>query len=149
MVRLFRQKSGRRKTVEAELDLIGNEEDAARDAEWTQQWRKSVLDNTWNRLLSEEGGKPGPAWHVLKLKTDDPDASSEVLAERLSQKTGTAIRADNCRQILKRARIRFTAHLLDEVRAGLNSESEDRLQGELAALGLLEFVRDYLPEADN
>lgn len=149
MVRTSWQKAGRRKTVDAELDLIGNEEDSARDAEWTQQWRKAVLDHTWNRLLTEEGGKPGPAWHVLKLKTDYPDASSENLADLMSRKTGTTIRADNCRQILKRARTRFAAHLLDEIRAGLDSESEDRLQEELAALGLLELVRDYLPESDD
>jgi RNA polymerase sigma-70 factor (ECF subfamily) len=149
MVKSSWQKAGRRKTVDAELDLIGNKEDAARDAEWTQQWRKAVLDHTWNRLLAEEGGKPGPAYHALKLKTEYPDASSEELAERLSMKTGTTVRADNCRQILKRARTRFAAHLLDEVRAGLDSESEERLQEELAALGLLELVRDYLPDADE
>lgn len=148
MVRTSWQKSGRRKTVDAELDLIGRE-DSAQDAEWTAQWRKAVLDNTWNRLLAEEGGKPGPAYHALKLRTEFPDANSEDLAERLSQKTGTAIRPDNGRQILKRARNRFAGHLLDEVRAGLESESEERLHEELTALGLLELVRDYLPDADD
>ena len=148
MVRTSWQKSGRRKTVDAELDLIGRE-DSAQDAEWTAQWRKAVLNNTWNRLLAEEGGKPGPAYHALKLRTEFPDASSEELAERLSQKTGTAIRPDNSRQILKRARNRFAGHLLDEVRAGLESESEERLHEELAALGLLELVRDYLPDTED
>ena len=128
--------------------MIGRE-DSAQDAEWTAQWRKSVLDNTWNRMLAEEGGKAGPAYHALKLRTEFPDASSDELAERLSLKTGTTVRADNGRQILKRARNRFAGHLLDEVRAGLDSESEDRLHEELAALGLLELVRDYLPEADE
>ena len=148
MVRSSWQKSGRRKTVAAELDLLEDKEDASIDAEWTQQWRKAVLDQTWNRMLAEEGGKPGAAYHALKLKTELPDISSEILAERLSAKTGTTIRADNSRQILKRARVRFAAHLLDEVRAGMESESDDRLQEELAALGLLELVRDYLPETD-
>ena len=134
--------------MDAELDLIGRE-DSTEDAEWTSQWRKSVLDNTWNRLLAEEGGKPGVAYHALKLRTEFPDASSDELAERLSQKTGTAIRPDNGRQILKRARNRFAGHLLDEVRAGLDSESEDRLHEELAALGLLELIRDYLPKDDD
>ena len=148
MVRTHWQKSGQRKTVDAELDLIGDPEEASQDAEWTQLWRKTVLDHTWSRLLAEEGGKPGPGYLSLKLKTEFPDDSSEVLAERLSRKTGTTIRADNGRQILKRARVRFAFHLLDEVRAGLDSESDDRLQEELAALGLLGMVRDYLPERD-
>ena len=149
MVRTSWQKAGRQKTVDTELDLLGNEEEAEREAEWTAQWRKSLLDNTWNRLLAEDGGKPGPAYHVLKLRADFPDADSDELAERLSRKTGTAVRPDNCRQILKRARARFTAHLLDEVRAGLDSESDDRLQEELGALGLLELVRDSLPDSDD
>ena len=149
MVRSSWQKSGRRRTVDTELDLIGNQDEATQDAEWTQLWRKSVLDHTWSRMLAEEGGKPGSAYHALKLKTESPDASSEALAEKLSRSTGTVIRADNCRQILRRARARFVAHLLDEVRAGLDSESDDRLQEELAALGLLELVRGYLPENDE
>ena len=149
MVRSSWQKSGQRRTVDAELDLIGNQDEATQDAEWTQLWRKSVLDHAWNRMLAEEGGKPGSAYHALKLKTESPDASSEALAEKLSRSTGTVIRADNCRQILRRARARFAAHLLDEVRAGLDSESDDRLQEELAALGLLELVRGYLPENDE
>ncbi len=148
MVRTSWQKSGRRKTVDSELDLIGRE-DSAQDTEWTAQWRKAVLDNTWSRLLAEEGGKPGPAYHALKLRTEFPDASSEELAERLSRKTGTAIRPDNGRQILKRARNRFAGHLLDEIRAGLESESDERLQEELAALELLELVRDFLPASDE
>ncbi len=149
MVKTSWQQSGKRRTVDTELDSLGNSEDETRDAEWTQLWRKTVLDHTWNRLLAEEGGKPGPAYQALKLKTEFPDASSEELAEMLSSKTGSVVRADNCRQILKRARTRFAMHLLDEVRAGLDSESDDRLQEELGALGLLELVRDYLPGGDD
>lgn len=149
MVKSSWQKTGLRRTVDTEVDSLGSSENDALDAEWTQIWRKTVLDHTWNRLLAEEGGKPSPAYHALKLKADFPDASSEELAERLGRKTGVAVRADNCRQILKRARTRFAMHLLDEVRAGLDAESEDRLQEELAALGLLELVRDYLPEAED
>ncbi|MBL8819174.1 MAG: sigma-70 family RNA polymerase sigma factor [Planctomyces sp.] len=143
MVRTSWQKSGRRKSADVELDLIAKD-DATHDAEWTSQWRKTVLDNTWNRMLAEEEGRPGVQYQALKLKTEFPDDSSEALAEKLSRKTGTEIRADNGRQILRRARSRFAAHLIDEVRAGLDAESEERLQEELAALGLLELIRGFL-----
>ena len=144
IVRNSWEKDGRRKTVDADLDLIAREEADSIDSEWTALWRKSVLDNTWNRLLAEDEGKPNPGYQALKLRSEFPDATSDELAEKLSVKTGTSIRPDNCRQILKRARNRFADHLLDEVRASLDSESEDRLQEELGALGLLEFVRDHL-----
>ena len=131
------------------MELIGSEDNAASESEWTRVWRTSVLDNTWNRLLTEDGGKPGPGYVALKLRAEFPDANSDELAEKMSVRTGTAVRPDNGRQILKRARNRFASHLLDEVRGGLDSETDDRLQEELAALGLLEFVRDFLPDAEK
>lgn len=145
MVRTLWQKSGNRRIIDADLDDVQTAEEAVHDARWTEQWRKSVLDHTWNRLQAEDGST-GSRFLALRLRTDFPDDSSEKLAERLSRKTGTEIRPDNLRQILKRARTRFAEHLLDEVRAGLDSEADDRLQDELSALGLLEFVKDYLPE---
>lgn len=141
MVRNSWQKAGRRKSADVDLDLI-LKDDAAQESEWTQQWRKTVLDNTWNRMLAEEGGRPGVQYHVLKLRAEFPECSSEELAAMLGKKTASEIRPDNCRQILRRARTRFVAHLLDEVRAGLEAESEERLQEELAALGLLDYLKD-------
>lgn len=145
MIRSHWEKSARHRTAEVRLDQPDNKDEERRESEWIQLWRRSVLDHTWNRMLADDGGKPGTAWHALKLRTELPDATSEDLASRLSLRIGTEIRADNYRQILKRARQRFVAHLLDEIRAGLDTESEDRLQEELAALGLLELVRESLP----
>lgn len=149
MVRSFREKSSRRKVVDADPALVERSSETHEEAEWLCVWQKSVLDQTWDRMRAEDGESPGAAWQVLKLRAEFPDASSEELAERLSLKSGTMIRADYCRQLLKRARSRFVAHLLDEVRAGLDSESEDRLQEELAALGLLELVRDHLARSEK
>ncbi|WP_010587041.1 RNA polymerase sigma factor [Schlesneria paludicola] len=143
------QKSQRRKTVDVELDLIGSDAGDSADREWTDQWRKSVLDHAWNRFLMDQGGKSTAGYQALKLKMEFPDADSDELAERLSHQTGTAIRADNFRQILKRARTRFAAHLFDEVRAGLESESIASLEEELSALGLLDFVRHDLPASQG
>lgn len=96
MVRSSWQKSNKRKTVDAELDLIGSDE-SEQDEQWTAQWRNSVLDNTWNRLMNEEGGKPSSGFHALKLRVEFPDANSEELADMLGRKVGTSIRPDNLR----------------------------------------------------
>ena len=149
LARSSHSKSARRRTVEAELDTIPADANTDQDDEWTRLWRKSVLDHVWNRLLKEEGGKPGPATHALRIRTEFPDADSTTLAEVFSQKTGTSTRPENFRQILKRARSRFAGHLIDEVKSGLDSESTEHLQDELSALGLLDLVRDALPEADE
>ncbi len=60
----------------------------------------------------------------------------------LGKQLGVTLKADNCRQMLRRARLRFAEHLVDEVRSGLDDESDERLQEELSALNLLEWVRD-------
>lgn len=143
------EKEKRRKPTEAELDLYADKSFEAQDAEWTRAWQKTVLDHTWNRMQSQKGNEPNPAYEVLRLRAAHPDASSEELAILLGKVLKKEVKPDSCRQILKRARRTFAEHLLDEIRAGLDDEAEDRLQDELASLGLLELVREYLPEVES
>lgn len=149
MVRNHWDRSNRRRTSDANLDLVLDSNAAnEQDQDWTSAWQRSVLDHTWARLQAEdqqlgESGKSNSATTLLRLRTTHPDASSEELASMLSEQLGTTIKPDNCRQMLRRARLRFAEHLIDEVRSGLDDESDDRLQEELSALNLLDWVRDF------
>ncbi|MBL8892517.1 MAG: sigma-70 family RNA polymerase sigma factor [Planctomycetaceae bacterium] len=144
MIRNHWEKKNRRRTTDAGLDLVQDHSEQEQESDWTAAWQRSVLDHTWARMLAEEGGQPGPAYLVLKLRTEFPEASSDELADRLSKQLRSEIRPDNCRQMLRRARAKFAKHLLDEVRAGLDDESDSRVQEELASLGLLPWVRDLV-----
>jgi DNA-directed RNA polymerase specialized sigma24 family protein len=138
-------KASRRKSADLDPDLLGAADDHT-DAEWASVWQQNVLDHAWTALKEYERDNPGTRAHaVLKLRTDFPDDTSEQLADQLSAKVGTTIRPDACRQMLRRARVRFAALLIEEVQMGLADPSPDRVTDELAALGLLEFVRDFLP----
>lgn len=86
-----------------------------------------------------------PAHTLLRLRTDFPDDTSDQLADKLSQKLGTPIRPDACRQMLRRARLKFAELLVDEIRLGLDDPTPARVEEELAALELLDHVRDFLP----
>jgi RNA polymerase sigma-70 factor (ECF subfamily) len=150
MIRNHWEKSNRRRGASANLDLVHDGMHERQETDWTAAWQRSVLDHTWARMLNDDqrtevGGKPSPGYAVLKLRTEFPDATSDELAQMLSEKIGSTVKPDNCRQILRRARSRFTEYLLDEIRAGLDEESDERIQEELAALNLLDWVKDYCP----
>jgi hypothetical protein len=146
MVRNHWEKSTRDRRSEANLDLVADDAAAEQDREFTAAWRRSVLNHTWSRIDEEDrkagAGKSNNAMDVLRLRIDHPDASSVELTELLSARWKTEIKPDHCRQLLSRARKRFAAVLIDEIRSGLDDESDDRLQEELASLELLEWMGD-------
>ncbi len=142
MIRTHWQKANRRRPADADLSLLQDDFNEKQDQDWTAAWQRTVIEQTWSRMLAEDEGQPSAGFRLLKLRVQMPDASSEALAEALGKRLNQTIKPDNCRQMLKRARARFAAHLLDEIRASLDDESEDRVQQELADLGLLEWIRD-------
>jgi RNA polymerase sigma-70 factor (ECF subfamily) len=144
MIRNHWEKKNRRRATDAGLDEVHDHSEQEQESDWTAAWQRSVLDHTWARMLAEDGGQPSPAYQLLKLRAEFPEASSEELAERLGKQLRTEIRPDNCRQMLRRARGKFAQHLLDEVRAGLDDESDYRVQEELASLGLLPWFKDLI-----
>jgi RNA polymerase sigma factor (sigma-70 family) len=137
-------KANRRKTADADLDLVGREDES--DPRWDAEWQANVLDHAWAALKEAERKTPtSPAWTLLKLRAEFPEATSDELAEKLGAKTKTTVRADACRQMLRRARLRFAEALVTEVGVGLADPSPARVAEELAALGLLGYVQDFLP----
>ncbi|MFO0814562.1 MAG: sigma-70 family RNA polymerase sigma factor [Gemmatales bacterium] len=133
------EKSKVRKTVDAEIDYVTEENSS--DVDWQAAWQGTVIDHVWGRLQVEERNEKGvPAYSVLQLRTQYPDESSEQLAARYSQEAGSTIRPDAWRQMLRRARVKFAEVLVEEVRMGLDDPSADSVQEELAAMGLLEYV---------
>lgn len=137
-------KANRRKTADADLTLVGRED--ADDPAWTAEWQANVLDHAWAALKEFERKNPAsPAHTLLKLRTEFPDATSDELAAKLAAKTKAAVKADACRQMLRRARLRFAEALVTEVGVGLADPTPARVAEELAALGLLDHVKDFLP----
>ncbi len=109
-------------------------------------WRSAVLDLAWKALEEYERTHPGSAaFSVLRLRADLPDADMEELAARLSEKTGKPFQAGALRQQLRRARLRFAQLLLEEIAAGMDDPTPERVEEELRDVGLFPYVSDYLP----
>jgi len=138
------QEKRRRK---ADLDVACVAEDDPEDDErWLAQWRQGVLDLAWKALEQHEHSRPGSvAYRLLRLRTDHPDDTSEQLAERLSQQLGQTLRADAVRQKLRRARLQFVDLLIGEVANGLHEPTPEKIEDELVALRLMDFLRELLP----
>jgi RNA polymerase sigma factor (sigma-70 family) len=126
-------------------DLPAESPDPERDP-WLSEWRQRVLDLVWNALEDRERRQPGSAvCTLLRLRMNNPDDTSEQLAEKLSLKFGRPVRTDSLRQKLRRSRLLFVDLLLAEIGRALDDPTPAKIEDELIALGLHEFVRDLLP----
>lgn len=146
MTRNIWSKQKVRKTVDYDIDQNEDGTENESDLVWTEGWRQQLLELAWNQLQEYQQSHAGSvAYTILKLRADYPDASSEELAERLGQKIGKPVRADQARQQLRRARVRFAELLVVEVSDGIGVTTKERVEEELAELQLLERIRDLLP----
>jgi RNA polymerase sigma-70 factor (ECF subfamily) len=140
-------KQSRRQTETMAAEPASTAGDDARDQEWLAAWQKTVLDQALNACKDEDDGKSSaPAHLLLKLRTESPGATSNELAEKLGGMIGSPVRPEAFRQMLRRARLKYARCIVREIESGLDEQSPQRVLDELAALELLEYVRDFLPD---
>jgi RNA polymerase sigma-70 factor (ECF subfamily) len=116
------------------------------DQAWLADWQRCVLGKAWRALDTHERKSAGNLFHtVLRLSVDHPEEDSVQQAERTSQIVGRTVRPEAFRKQLSRARRMFAEVLADEVSDTLENPTRERVEEELIDLGLMPFVRDYLP----
>jgi RNA polymerase sigma factor (sigma-70 family) len=120
-------------------------DEAERD--WLDQWRSCVLDQALRALerRQREAGEGNLSYTVIRLSLDHPGDDSAALAARASQQSGRPLSAEAFRKQLSRARRALAELIVAEVRQTLDGASDDEVVEELAELGLLGHVKDYLP----
>lgn len=118
----------------------------AADQQWEAEWRQCVLARAWQALESQERRAPASLCHtVLQLSVQYPDEDSKSLAARASGQAGRPIRPDAFRKQVSRARRVFAELLLAEVASTLESPTPEQIEEELIDVGLMEYVREFLP----
>jgi RNA polymerase sigma factor (sigma-70 family) len=128
------------------LETVPAVAESQADGAWLAQWRHCLLQRVWDRLEQHEHQAPeGLAYTVLRLAADHEGEDSTALARRASSRAGRQIRADAFRKQLSRARRRFAELLFKEVQQTLQRPSNTAVVQELRELGLMQYVRDYLP----
>jgi hypothetical protein len=113
---------------------------------WIAGCRSSLLRGALAVLQEYQEQHPGNVFYtVLQLKARHPKERSDQLAARLSEKTGRPFTPENARKQLERARHWFAELLLFQVKCSLSNPTQHQVQEELVDLGLLDYVRDFLP----
>lgn len=99
-------------------------------------WRETLLESAWSRLLQLQQHSGKPYHTILKLRVDHPELSTAKL-QTLSESRGMKAYSPNAfRVLLHRARKRFAALLLEQVRESVQSPNETAVEMELIELGL-------------
>jgi DNA-directed RNA polymerase specialized sigma24 family protein len=148
MVRTFWTRKQRRASVHLDEALTPAVEDPdpSDDSDWNAAWRRSLLDMTWAALEAyQQAHKGSVSWTLLRLRKEYPEDNSSQLAARLSAATRQSFRAEAIRQQLRRARLRFAELLIEEIARCLDHPTPEAVEEELIEVGLMEYVRDFLP----
>lgn len=133
----------------AELDRVpAPAAESEAETAWLAEWRNCLLNRAWEDLEHHERQAPdGLAYTVLRLAADHPDEDSPALAARAAARVGRGISPEAFRKQLSRARRRFAQLLANAVRQTLERPRPQDVVEELSDLGLMEYVRDFLPES--
>lgn len=112
----------------------------ASEQDFAASWREEVLEQTWQAL-----GNFNPTYRAaLFLRIQEPDLTSNEMAEKLTAQLGKPISAALVRKALQRAHEKFADLLLDEVAASLEDTTAGELENELRELDLLRYCRSAL-----
>jgi DNA-directed RNA polymerase specialized sigma24 family protein len=137
-----------RQSLPAPAPASASADDESLEQEWVAEWRKCVLDRSWRALERYEASNAGSAGlphTTLRLVVEYPDRDSKSLAAQATQLTGQRLNAEGFRQRLSRARRVFARLVVQEVAETLQSPTPDQVEDELVVLGLMGYVRRYLP----
>ncbi len=144
----FQRKQSRRKWKS--IRLSENDVPATEltfDEEWNRGWTNVLLERAWDFLKSHQKANPGNySYAVLKASTEHPEKTSASLAAELSESIGQSLSAEAYRKQLSRARRVFAETILREVADTIESAEPTSVLDELTDLGLLVYVRDFLPK---
>lgn len=135
-------------TEEMLASIIQPNSDA--DRAWSSEWHDCLLERVWQSLeLHQQTSSDNLFYSVLRLHTDNPAASSDEHAIRLSEQLGRPVRADAFRQQLHRARKHFAKLIVAEIQQTLQNPNAESVEQELIDLDLMPFVREFLPNRDR
>ncbi len=116
-----------------------------------QNWRDEMLAKAWTALGEAERSGGQPYFSVLKFRSEHPDASSAEMAARLTEQLQpqSPFTETGIRKTLQRARERFAESLIAEVARSLGTPTDDELEEELIAVGLLPYCRSALQQRER
>jgi DNA-directed RNA polymerase specialized sigma24 family protein len=117
-------------------------------------WRGTVLSRAVESALKElagyqqqqqDRGRPNVYHTLARLLVERPEEDTEQLARRLGEQVGGSFNAGQVRGIVLRMRRKLAELLVAEIIPQVDDPTPENVLAELADLGLLDYVRPYLP----
>lgn len=136
----YRKKAAEGAFVVPSVPIDTAAEISSLDVEFSENWRRRLLNITWEQLQSFEVEKANYYYAVLYLRSQNPEASSDELALEFTQRHSKVVSPDWIRQNLRRARRKFGELLIEEVGRTVNSIDRNDVDEEMASLGLKKYV---------
>lgn len=132
------------------IERLPEGEVPAMEQTWLAEWRECILTRTLRQLERHQRSVKGNIYYtVLRTTMDHPEEDCKQRADRVTATTGQALSPDAFRKQLSRARRLFADLLVAEIEQTLEQPTTDKVQEELAEVGLLEYLRDYLDEEEG
>jgi RNA polymerase sigma-70 factor (ECF subfamily) len=126
------------------------DEQTQAEEDWIAEWRRCAIERALQALDHHQQQTRDNLFHtVMVLSLDYPDEDSTALARRASAAVGRPIQAAAFRKQLSRARHRFAELLVAEVTLTLEQPTPEQVEEELSEVGLLAYVRPYLPTGES
>jgi RNA polymerase sigma factor (sigma-70 family) len=113
---------------------------------FVESWRNDILSRAWQALETASQTKGQNYYRVLRLKAECPDLSSQQIAERLTTELGESFTDDGVRQMLKRAREKFSMHILEDLARSLSDPTRETLEQELIDLKLHSYCKKFVDQ---
>lgn len=144
--RLTRRGKSTKQLDSEEWEAIGSMASDPAETLWLEEWRGCLLNQALRALeRHERDAKRGNlAYTVLRLCIDHPEADSRELSDLASKRTSRPVTPEAFRKQLSRARQLLAGFLVRGVQETLDGSGKEEVREELAELGLLEYVREYL-----
>ena len=114
------------------------------DREFETKLRDAMIVRTLKALEEHDERSRQHLYTVLRLRMDQPEMTSDQMAEHLSVALGKSLNAQWVRKRLYHARQKFEVLLLDDVASSLEVPTFENLEEELRDLGLLDRCRSAL-----
>jgi RNA polymerase sigma-70 factor (ECF subfamily) len=116
------------------------------DQEWITQWRQCLMDRAWRSLEEHQQQAPDNIYYTaLRLMMTSPGEDSKALAAKAARIVGRPITAEAFRKQISRARRKLAGFIVREIAQSLDNATPTQVEEELVDLGLIEYVRDFLP----
>lgn len=145
---LFRLIAGHfRKSAKRREQTLGNDlaerlgDAALQDEQFLVNWRDQVLERAWDALADHEHSSGVRYNSILRLRVAEPSASSEEIAQRISELVGKPITQGAARVLIHRARDKFASLLIHVVSDSLANPTRAELESELIDLRLMVYCR--------